>query len=297
MPIFISYSQKDKQFVDKLALLLVAARHHVWMDRWELSLGDSLTQKIENALTSASAILVIVSKNSVKSTWMRRELSAGLIRELEEKRTLVMPCVIDDCEIPLFLRDKLYADFRRDPDAAFRLIDQSLSRLSNPAQDRIEELTYHTDWSVTWSDIDGQYHIEWTFIDHGHEWPYVILTQCRVMCDANATKAFKRAEGKGTSNEFNRDVLAAIVASLKGKKLTEKIEGTAEKSIFWTVKTKSIGEFGVFITYRRLGIDNGMDTLIHIDPKLRFALDQMNSKLFKPSKKNRKLIRRRPAKR
>jgi hypothetical protein len=38
MPIFISYSQKDTRFVDTLVRNLVAAKHHVWMDRWELSL-------------------------------------------------------------------------------------------------------------------------------------------------------------------------------------------------------------------------------------------------------------------
>src|SRR4051812_42614928 len=127
MPIFISYSQKDKDFVDNLARNLVAAKHHVWMDRWELSLGDSLTQKIEGALTEANAILVIISKNSVESHWFKRELSAGLIRELEERKTLVMPCLIDDCTIPLFLRDKLYADFRKSPDEAFNLVDKSLA--------------------------------------------------------------------------------------------------------------------------------------------------------------------------
>ena len=131
MPIFISYSHADKDFVETLAANLVAAKHHVWIDRWELSLGDSLTQKIESALTSASAILVILSKHSVGSDWCKRELTAGLIRELEEKQTLVMPCVIDDCTIPLFLRDKLHANFTQDPDAAFRLVDQSLARVSN----------------------------------------------------------------------------------------------------------------------------------------------------------------------
>ena len=193
MPIFISYSQADREFVDKLAMQLVAARHNVWMDRWELAIGDSLTEKISSALGGANAILVIVSKSSVQSEWFKRELSAGLIRELEEKRMLVMPCIIDDCEIPLFLRDKLYADFRRDPDAAFKLVDRSLARISNPLQDRIEDLKFHTDWSIDWQkDDEGDWSIKWTFIDHGHEWPYVILSECHVVCDALVGAEFDR---------------------------------------------------------------------------------------------------------
>lgn len=129
MPIFISYSHEDKVFVDMLARNLVFARHNVWIDRWELGVGDSLTNKIQDVLTSSNAILVVLSKSSVDSAWCKRELTAGLVRELEERRTIVMPCVIDDCVIPLFLRDKLYANFRKDPREAFDLLDRTLSGL------------------------------------------------------------------------------------------------------------------------------------------------------------------------
>ncbi len=61
MPIFISYNREDSTFVDTLAANLVMNRHHVWLDRWELKVGDSLIDKIQNALTESSAILVILS--------------------------------------------------------------------------------------------------------------------------------------------------------------------------------------------------------------------------------------------
>jgi hypothetical protein len=67
MAIFISYSRQDVRFVDSLVMNLVAARHHVWMDRWELGIGDSLTQRIQDTLTGSDAILVILSQNSVAS--------------------------------------------------------------------------------------------------------------------------------------------------------------------------------------------------------------------------------------
>jgi hypothetical protein len=37
MPVFISYSHSDKEFVEQLAFQLVAHRTHVWLDRWELT--------------------------------------------------------------------------------------------------------------------------------------------------------------------------------------------------------------------------------------------------------------------
>ena len=51
MPIFISYSREDSAFVDRLARNFVMRRHNVWMDRWEMNIGDSLIDKIQNAIT------------------------------------------------------------------------------------------------------------------------------------------------------------------------------------------------------------------------------------------------------
>ena len=67
MPIFISHSHQDSDFVDALAKRLIVSNHHVWLDRWELNLGDSLSQRIQDAMTDASAILVILSNHSVRS--------------------------------------------------------------------------------------------------------------------------------------------------------------------------------------------------------------------------------------
>jgi hypothetical protein len=121
--VFISYSHKDAAFVDKLAADLVMLRHNVWVDRWELSVGDSLIDKIQSALVAAGGILIILSKSSVASEWCRKELNSGLIRELEQKQVVVLPCVMEDCDIPLFLKDKMYADFRGDYSQALHQID------------------------------------------------------------------------------------------------------------------------------------------------------------------------------
>jgi hypothetical protein len=111
MPIFISYSRADRGFVDRLANQLVEHRVSVWLDKWEIHVGDSLIAKIQEGITGASGLLIVLSKNSVKSEWCKKELNSALIRELEEKRVVVLPILIEDCEIPLFLREKLYADF------------------------------------------------------------------------------------------------------------------------------------------------------------------------------------------
>lgn len=277
MPIFISYSQKDRDFVESLASNLVAAKHHVWIDRWELSLGDSLTAKIEGALTKADAILVVLSKNSVESDWCRRELTAGLVRELEEKKVVVMPCVIDDCKIPLFLRDKLYADFRTDPDAAFNMVDRSLARISNPFQGRVEEPKFHTDWAVDWhKNADGRMDIRCTFIDHGHDWPYVILSECVIVCDDQASKAFLTAQKRDEHGAFMERVLGTVSDTFSFEPLKGRVTDQFARFVSWQARDAEF-QYNASFTYRRLGTDTGMDTIVHLDNHIKQARDHITA--------------------
>ena len=181
------------------------------MDRWELNVGDSLIDKVQGALGSSGAMLLILSKNSVESAWCKKEVNSGLIRELEEKRTLLLPCVIDDCVIPLFLREKLYADFRADPDQALKDVDRALAAISNPEQGRIDQFKYHTDWSVDWKEANDDRVIEFAFVDHGHEWPYVVLTRCIFVCNAGAASAFNKSLNMEKPIDFIKRMLGKMI--------------------------------------------------------------------------------------
>ena len=286
MPVFISYSQKDSGFVDTLAINLVKKKHHIWMDRWELKVGDSLVEKIQEALVGSSAILVILSKNSIQSPWFRRELNSGLVRELEERKTLIIPCIIDDCDIPLFLREKMYADFRRNPDAALTQINVALASISNPHQGRIEQPNFHTDWSLDWAMRGGAARFEWTFVDHGHEWPYVVLSRLLVLCNEVASRKFAAAVRNEAGDDFIREVLALIISSIPPEGLSLLIENEFEIRTVRKVPGKSGQEFLSQISCRRMGQDTGMDTLLHFDNNLRNALSHMSEVNYRPSKRS-----------
>lgn len=97
--------------VARIAADLRALDIPVWWDKWEIGLGDSLTAKIQAGIQDSGYLCVSLSPNSVRSDWVQRELTAGLVRELESKRVFVLPLLLAHCDIPLFLRDKLYANF------------------------------------------------------------------------------------------------------------------------------------------------------------------------------------------
>ena len=112
--VFISYSSKDRSFVERLATDLRSRGLYVWFDQWELKVGDSLIEKINAGITSQDYLVVVLSKTSVRSQWVMKELNAALMRELNERRVVVLPILIEDCAIPPLLSDKVYADFRSD---------------------------------------------------------------------------------------------------------------------------------------------------------------------------------------
>jgi len=277
MPIFISYSQKDKSFVDTLARKLVASRHHIWMDRWELNVGDSLIDKIQSVLTTATAIVVVLSKNSIDSAWCKKELNAGLFRELEEKRVLLMPCLIEDCAIPLFLKEKLYADFRTSHDDAFDLLDRSLSRVSNFSQSRFEAPKFHTDWSVDWRVYDKSAQIDFAFVEHGAELPYVVLSRCIIhLLDSVAEKYIEIYKNEKENAKFIENVLAALISHLSAGGGSLLIQDAHEKSSQLNFALPSGEIVKAIISARRMGDDNGMDTVVRLDDTLKLALTHIS---------------------
>lgn len=111
--VFLSYSSQDRPFVERLAADLVSYGLKVWWDRWEMRVGDSLVSKIQEGIQSSSWLVVVLSPNSAESSWVKRELASAMAEEIASDQVRVLPALLDDCSLPPFLRDKLYADFRQ----------------------------------------------------------------------------------------------------------------------------------------------------------------------------------------
>jgi len=108
------HSSKDKPFVRKVAEFLKKAGYKIWLDEAEIHIGESLMEKIGNAIDETDFFAIVLSKASVRSEWVKKELQAAMQKELKEKRVMVLPLLcepLDLKEIPPFLRDKKYADF------------------------------------------------------------------------------------------------------------------------------------------------------------------------------------------
>mgnify|MGYP005830856067 CR=1 FL=1 len=109
--VFLSHSSVDKPFIRQLASDLDAAGISVWLDEQRIQVGDSIPESITQGLASSDFFLIALSRHSIESEWVKKELSSAMLTEVRKRKVHVLPLKIDDIEIPLAVADKKYADF------------------------------------------------------------------------------------------------------------------------------------------------------------------------------------------
>ena len=95
--IFFSYKSSDKDRVRPLVKLFEAQGWTVWWDR-RIPAGKTFDEVIEEAIKAAACIVVVWSKDSVQSRWVKNEAAEGA------KRDILVPVLIDDVEPPFEFR-------------------------------------------------------------------------------------------------------------------------------------------------------------------------------------------------
>ncbi|PHN03453.1 TIR domain-containing protein [Flavilitoribacter nigricans] len=97
LSVFISYSSKDRKFVDLLLEQMDNASISYWQDVKKIKPGQSLNHSIPQGIAKASHYLVVLSKHSIKSSWVKRELYFA-----QENEKLILPLVYDpgDWKLP-----------------------------------------------------------------------------------------------------------------------------------------------------------------------------------------------------
>ena len=114
--VFLSHSTEDAEVADRIAVGLRAlmSQYPVWYSDWAIRAGESIVDKINEALVRNDTLVVLLSRESVASPWVRRELTTALMDQLSGQDVTVVPILIEDCTIPSVLRDIRYIDMRSD---------------------------------------------------------------------------------------------------------------------------------------------------------------------------------------
>jgi len=273
MPIFMSYSHHDKDFVDTLAAHLVKHRARVWVDRWELSVGDSIVERVQSAIQEASALLVVLSKASVRSQWCKKELSAGLVRELEEKRVVVLPVLVEDCDIPMLLRDKLYADFRTSFQDGLKVTLEAIAKVTSGTMGRIGTAEHHGDWAIDYGFDDDRYYLRVTLVQFGQGLPYTVLTEIVALANEEGSKRQKAYADKGFA-DFGQLVVVSVLAGAVAEQNTQIVlrDSQPQTIEFGFHDPRSGIDYEMVISARRLGEDTGKDISVDCTGQLELIL-------------------------
>jgi hypothetical protein len=117
--VFISYSSKDSEFVTRLAIDLKKMGFETWLDKWEIKVGDDIFDKIQFGIRDSDYVVLVLSCNSVSSGWVDKEWKTVYWSEIASHNVRLLPALLNDCEIPEFLKFRKYADFRKGYDTAF----------------------------------------------------------------------------------------------------------------------------------------------------------------------------------
>jgi len=112
MRVFLSHSSKDKPQVRKLAQQLKLYGIDIWIDEERIYVGDSISKKIQQGLRESDYLCIWLTNQAMQSGWVEKEWLPKIKQEIDESRTVVLPLLAENCDLPDFLIDKRYADFR-----------------------------------------------------------------------------------------------------------------------------------------------------------------------------------------
>ncbi len=133
--VFLSYSHRDTEYLDRLMVHLKPLQKQGLVDVWvdtRLTAGDKWKREIDKSLKSARAAILLVSADFLASDFIVENELPPLLRAADAKGTLIIPVLLKPCR---FARDSNLNAFQ-----CINSPDQPLSLM--PADER--ELVYDT---------------------------------------------------------------------------------------------------------------------------------------------------------
>jgi hypothetical protein len=109
--VFISYSSRDRPAALRLKEIAESDGHDVWMDLFDIQPAARLAVELEEGVSSADVLCILLSPSAVSSPWVRRELGHALAAERKGLR--VMPVIVRAAPIPDELSDRVAIDATR----------------------------------------------------------------------------------------------------------------------------------------------------------------------------------------
>jgi uncharacterized protein YjbI with pentapeptide repeats len=137
---FISYSSKDQDFANRIYADLQSKGVRCWFAPEDMKIGDRFRIRIDESIHIYDKLLLVLSENSVSSSWVEKEVETAMEREQEnaQQRTVLFPVRLDEAVMKIKMgwpadvrRTRHIGDFTRwkDHDSYQKAIDRLLRDL------------------------------------------------------------------------------------------------------------------------------------------------------------------------
>ena len=196
----------------------------------------------------------------------------------------MLPAIIEECEIPLFLRGKMYADFRTDFDKGLRDTLEAVSRVTSEGLGRYEEPEWTIDWAIDHDYIDKLFSMQITIVEQAKDQPYCVLTEIKINANGHATERYRRFEEEGI--DWIERTAIILELALLSKKIELRLLLEDEFPKFKKIEMrdqKNDSVFDILISARRLGQDTGRDILLNLTGQLESITEAQRLNLRAPT--------------
>lgn len=159
--VFISYPDKDRKLAEKLMRALQAEGiSTTWVDKEVIEPGTNWQQRLEAAIGSADAIVVLVDSRHQPDRSQRFEWTMALEAEWKNTNKKLIPLLLRNAETPAFLADRQAIkvnDLSKDWDQAVETIMRILKDEQTESEKSVSvKLADYSEWLDRLKYIEAQ---------------------------------------------------------------------------------------------------------------------------------------------
>jgi tetratricopeptide (TPR) repeat protein len=114
--VFLSYRSVNRPWVLNLYDVLRQQGHEVFIDQCVLKAGDQLTKRLQDALRTSQAGVLVWSSSTGDSEWVNREYEVLETMATEKTDFQFVPIRLDKSTLPPFAKSRIFLDFSSYPD-------------------------------------------------------------------------------------------------------------------------------------------------------------------------------------
>ena len=139
--VFVSYSRRDTEFVQRIAASIESRGKTVWIDTADIADAEVFPAALRTAIEGSDAFLFVISPTSVASQFCEQEVDYA--HALEKRIVPVLRSTVADADVPEEIRQRNWIPFTETDD-----YDVSLERLVHAIDTDLQHCKEHTRWLV-----------------------------------------------------------------------------------------------------------------------------------------------------